>query len=187
MRKKFLFQLFLAVITLLILVDFILFLSGHNTYFLGLSPIGIDLSMFFFVGLIVYFCFELFILASKKKWKVIFSTFIVLLAFEMMYKVAINRLADISLLEAKGSIVTFLRNNNTNSRFNVHIENGVRESYNRYISENDRALDALNLSLKVPHLHLYEFEVVPRDTPRFFVRIKKNRFKDTEIWVHSGA
>jgi hypothetical protein len=172
---------FVIVLALIIFPDLVLTISGRDSYLIVHSPVLIDVGILIYGISFVYLLVIVIRAISQKKWKQVAVVLAAVALLVAIYQYTVTTLTNKSIAEAREKVGNFFEKKNN---VTVNIDDNAKEGYEQYLKKN-RGIQSLILTLKVPHLRIYEFKVVPFDTSPFFVRLTVHQNSSDRIWIHN--
>ena len=183
MKASIYLKIFIAILFLILLPDFILSLSGRDTYLFYRYPQLVNIGIFVAIAGFVLVIVEIVGLLVKKNWIRSACYCTGALIFVLSCKISIGMLVEKSVNEARHEVEMFLMSKGIVENLAVDIEEDASSFYKEYIigqfSKND-----LQLKWKAPQYGRYEFMVSSKDIKPFMVRLSTLQNKQNEIRVY---
>jgi hypothetical protein len=175
-------KIFIVLFFLVLLPDFVLSLSGRDTYLFYRYPLLVDIGIIVAIITGAIFLLEVAILFKNKQLLAIFffsgGLFLCLLC-----KLSIGVLAEKSASEARLEVESFLMNKGLGGSEIVKIEDEVATFYSKYLTA-DFSKEDLVLMWKSPQFGKYEFKVSSPNTQPFLIRLSTLQNESNKIWIH---
>ena len=167
-----------------LLPDFILSLSGRDTYLFYRYPLLVDIGIIVIIVIGAIFFVEVAVLLKKNKRLMAICFFASSLLLCLLCKLSIDVLVEKSVSEARLEVESFFMNKGLGRSEIVKIEDDVAPFYSKYLTV-DFSKEDLLLKWKSPQFGKYEFKVSPPNTQPFLVRLSTLQNQSNKIWIHS--
>lgn len=172
----------LVVVVAVFLSDFLLQISGRDSFIGVTSSIVINIEIFTAILLIIFVCAEIVRAVYRRKYKLLICLIVISLSVMQISRYFVYFLTNKSIDEAKNIVFSYVSGGSIKG-LSVNIDDDVREAYTSYVKKNKK-IDDLTLTTYAPHLRVYEFKVCPSDSHCFSIRLMVHQSKPYDMWIH---
>lgn len=184
MKSTIYIKIFIAVLFLILLPDFILSLSGRDTFLFYRYPPLVEISTFVAIAGLVLFIVEVVGLLAKKKWIMSAYYGVGALIFVLACNIFIGILVEKSVNEARNEVELFFKTKGNVENLIVDIDEDASILYKEYTTVGQFSNSDLQLKWKAPQHGKYEFMVSSKDSKPFMVKLSTMQNEPNKIWVY---
>lgn len=165
-----------------LLSDFLLRISGRDSFILPDSSAVINIEIVTTILLTIFICIEIGKAVYRKNYKLAICMIAITLSVVQISRHYIHSLTNKSISEAKDIVFSYI-SGSSSKKLSINIDDDAKEVYIAYIRKSKHIGD-LTLTTYAPHLRIYEFKVCPSGSRCFSIRLMAHQSKPCEIWIH---
>ena len=176
-------HLYIVIGSLLFWPDFLLSLSGRDTFLLHRSNMLFTIAQIWLLFAILAILYEIVCIVLERNWSTLLAYFIAILVIVVVSNISLNYFTNKSIREATIIINSFVRGEN-NSDLRTIIDDEIRDGYANLLTQKFNHL-AIDFTWSSPSKRRYDFTVSKRTQPPLILTLYTYQEEPPTIWIHN--